>query len=570
MMKKSCFSNQVNFFIGLGVLLLSLGTLVSVDAPLIRHQTIIFQSQEGSRLVGTYYPGTIDAGVILFEGFGSDQVMMKNIASEFKGWGLHIFTFDFSGHGRSSGALGFDNAASDKLAYEILNATSEFQKLSGLDMHQIVGIGHSMGARMALRATMLQNSSFAGIILLGCQINLQTNVQASFFTGVEDTNLPWIQNLNSSNPSTNIVLVSGSFDDIIVPEAAHLLLDKLQEGGDVGYSRTLKIVPGVFHNYEIFSPRVIRLVKESVADNLQLLSIQGRPSLVPFKSIIRIIAWISFIVITFLSSKWLKPVLLSPKINLNGSTITISSNSIDSQTYITDPKRWVKAKMWLWLVSLPLFILLMGILVIIPLPQPVFNLIYVGFITAYGGTTALFYLLKPKTVGISGKLQGRSDKTNSSSIDIEWKPVIVLIGSVFLGLSLFMRSSWYYSFPLNIRLVWLFIYAVLSGFGFYIGAKERQLIMNSIDLTKERKSHLTKINNLIGFIPFFLLTVLYLLIQSYSGMLGSLQGLIILYWVYSVGDFIFKLTQQPILTASLQGLLLQWLVMPQNVLFKIF
>jgi alpha-beta hydrolase superfamily lysophospholipase len=66
--------------------------------------------------VGYYYPGEIEAGVLLLEGFGSDQVNMRSAASEFAQAGYHIFTFDFSGHGRSPGTLGYDNAETLRLA----------------------------------------------------------------------------------------------------------------------------------------------------------------------------------------------------------------------------------------------------------------------------------------------------------------------------------------------------------------------------------------------------------------------------------------------------------------------
>jgi esterase/lipase len=86
----------------------------------------------GDRLVGTYYPGTQPNGVLLLEGFGSDQVTMTSLSSEFAGSGWSVFTFDFSGHGRSPGTLTFDNAQTDRLAHQAIAALQQFTQLSGL------------------------------------------------------------------------------------------------------------------------------------------------------------------------------------------------------------------------------------------------------------------------------------------------------------------------------------------------------------------------------------------------------------------------------------------------------
>jgi pimeloyl-ACP methyl ester carboxylesterase len=65
--------------------------------------------------VSSYFPGRQGHGVLLLKGFGSDQVTITSLASQFPQVGWHVFTFDFSGHGRSPGALTFDNAQTDRL-----------------------------------------------------------------------------------------------------------------------------------------------------------------------------------------------------------------------------------------------------------------------------------------------------------------------------------------------------------------------------------------------------------------------------------------------------------------------
>lgn len=69
--------------------------------------------------------------MILLEGFGSDQMTMTSLASEFARSGWHVFTFDFSGHGRSPSTLTFDNAQTELLANQALSALEEFKLQSG-------------------------------------------------------------------------------------------------------------------------------------------------------------------------------------------------------------------------------------------------------------------------------------------------------------------------------------------------------------------------------------------------------------------------------------------------------
>ena len=175
--------------------------------------------------------------MLLLEGFGSDQVTMTSLAREFAGGGWHVFTFDFSGHGRSGGTLDFDNARTDRLAKQTLAALKEFQRNSGLAPEQIVIAGHSLGARVALQAASMSPQKVAGLVLLGTQVNLSTNVQSEFFTGTSDSDLPWVQALGPQNPPVPVLLVSGEWDDILTPAAARLLFGRLsgerftQQGG---------------------------------------------------------------------------------------------------------------------------------------------------------------------------------------------------------------------------------------------------------------------------------------------------------------------------------------------------
>jgi hypothetical protein len=107
--------------------------------------------------------------------------------------------------------------------------------------------------------------------LLGTQVNLSTNKQAEFFIGVSDSDLAWVQNLGPHNPATNIMMISGEWDDILTPEAASFLAEKLSSksispNSGVEYfedsnRRDFILLPRLLHNYEPFSPRVLANAK---------------------------------------------------------------------------------------------------------------------------------------------------------------------------------------------------------------------------------------------------------------------------------------------------------------------
>ena len=57
---------------------------------------------------------------------------------------------------------------------------------------------------------------------------------------------------------------------------------------------------------------------------------------------------------------------------------------VDEGLRVGNIRRFLWSKLWLWLAALPLVALIFGACVFIPLGVPVFNLIYVGFISGYG------------------------------------------------------------------------------------------------------------------------------------------------------------------------------------------
>lgn len=531
-----------------------------LDRPLSKSQSLEFTDGNQDVLAGTYYQGSQPYGVILLEGFGSDQVTMTSLASEFVRNGWHVLTFDFSGHGRSSGTLTFDNARTDRLANQILSAIPEFRRISGLKDDQVFLLGHSLGARVALQTATI-NSNVAGLILLGTQVNLSTNIQSEFFTGTSDIDLLWVQSLGSENPAAPILLISGSWDDILTPGNAELLFSKLTAGEydyQDGYFssrnshnaiRQQLILPNLVHNYEPFSSAVIKEIKIWLNDQFQT---EVSDSHLP---IIRIWSWVISLSGIFIFLTGIKEWFADEVVTNTQSTVEISNL-----------RKFLWGKVLLWLGALPFAAILGSIFFFIPVGKPVLNLIYVCFIGGYGILLLLLYKLG-KMPGVVGKLRNievqsfrfRNLLTPSHK---DRKRILFTIGftiAILIITAAYTRTGWFYVFPMNLRLIWLFIFTPFTALGFWIGLRESEM------LPKQGGIQLAQM--LIGLFPFFLYTILMAALGSLSGMIGGLQGLVILWLVLTFGNLIQKISHRPKLTATCMAILLYWLILPQGVLF---
>ncbi len=545
---------------------LAIGLIQVNDRALWAGQPVRVRAPDGEQLSATYYPGNRPGGVLLLEGFGSDQVSLRSAASEFAREGLHVFTFDFSGHGRSGGTLAFDNARTDRLARQALEALRVFQQLSGLDRRQILVMGHSLGARVALQAATLEPQSSGGLILIGAQVNLSTNVQAEFFTGASDAELDWVQALGPQNPAVPIFLISGTWDDILTPEGAQLLLCKLagsaarcqpfrRRFGDSYASREALLVPALLHNYEIISARVLSAAKEWAGYVLGVPITPQAPS-----AGIRIAAWLAGLAGITLGciglARWLPAAALAKHPNATAPHAHLA---------ITNMRRFLTGKLLLWLAALPFAALLSGFYFFLPIGVPVLNLIYVGLIGGYGLLMLLLYRLG-RVPGVQGRLSASLAFEARNDPRPSWKTTGCALAAsllIFIATAAFARTGWFYVFPFNLRLAWLALFALPTALGFWIGLKEMQMARSASGRASDGM-----MLALIGLAPFFVWNAFLVAIGSLSGLVGGLQGLVVLAWALIYGQVLRATGQRAWLAALLQSLLLYGLLLPQGVLFK--
>ena len=562
--------------LGIAMLGASIWAIRQGDAALAAHKTVSFTDPDGDWVQATYYPGRLPAGLMLLPGFGSDQVAMQSIASEFARSGVHVLTLDYSGHGRSPGGLSFDNAATDRLAFQALLGREVFKQIAGLTEKQIIMLGHSMGARVALQTGTIYPETASPMILLGPSLNLAPNRQADFFASVDDNTLKWVQQLGPSNPPANILVISGEWEDVLPVESANLLLDRLtgqeSQAGEIygslqdGNYRQWLLLPRLVHNYEAVSPRVIFAAKQW-AEMVWGLPADGEsgsasPLSSPAQTANRRIAWwlVGFagLALALMGGTqwagWRRPVD-SPDEAEQPEASTVQAPSV------TSLRRFLTAKLLLWLGAIPLALLLGAIIFFLPLNLPVFNLIYLLFIGAYG--ILLWYLYK---VGHMPGTKGRLPFEKVRPRPFGYSLLALIIAAALLALSAaYARTGFVYIFPVNDRLWWLLIFTPLAALGFWIGLHEYRIITRAAPQSLWPRLAV----GLIGLTPFILYTLLLALLGSISGMIAGLLGLAVLGLVLVFGTLVLRLTGHPWLAAILQALWLFWLILPQGPLFRV-
>jgi hypothetical protein len=457
--------------------------------------------------------------------------------------------------------LTFDNAATDRLAFQVLAARDKLVSLSGLAPDQIIFLGHSMGARVALQAATMDVRQSAGLILLGTQVNLETNVQSEVFTGVTDTDMAWIQSLGPNNPLTNVLMISGRWDDILSPANARLLLNKLVGGpagegepfGDLqaGTGRELLILDRLLHNYEIYAPLALTEAKEWAS------TIWGNPETPAAATASRrIMLWLLALGGIFLAvlggERWAASAL--PPLRTTPRTMSIEST-----------KRFLWSKLLLWVPAVPLSVLVAGSLFIVPLGLPVFNMIYIGFIGGYGLLMLLLYW-RGWMPGVEGRLPFGGTLAGRCKDSIPRTLLALFAAAVILVLATtYARSGWFWAPPRGDRLVWLLLFTPPTALGFWIGLHEWGMLWEKAP----RRGFLRLAALLTGLVPFFLWTLFQAALGSLSGMVASLQGLIILALVLASGALVQRLAERPWLSALIESVLLYWLILPQGALFSL-
>jgi len=359
------------------------------------------------------------------------------------------------------------------------------------------------------------------------------------------------------NPKTNILMISGDWDDILTPVAANALYEVIsgfemhnqEVVGDLerGNYREIVVLEKLLHNFEPFSPRVLSTSKTWAREVWGLpLDTQVTASTAKQRITLWVTGFAGILLGVIAAGRW-------TEINQN------ESDSLHWNVKILNLKKFLRGKLILWLASIPLILLVMGLVFLIHLNKPVINLIYVGFIGGYGLVLWGLYRWE-RMPGVSGRLPFTSHGGNSTNRLLAALGISLLLMVITAA---FARTGWFYVFAFNERLFWLLIFTPVTALGFWIGINE----MRIVNLVSPRQWGPRMAVILIGLVPFFLYAVLMVGIGSVSGLVGGLQGLLVLWLVFASGVLMQNVGRNAWLTALIQSVLLYWLIFPQGVLF---
>ncbi len=536
-MKKK-LTNLILMIAGLCSIALSLVFVLTSTFNAVGGRSVYFASSYKSdevTLRGTYFEKKdAEYAVLICPGYSCDQAKWRPVANIFLKNGISVMTFDYSGQGNSFGRIGFDNAKTDEIPKEIDDAASYLHDISSIDYEHIILMGHSMGGRAILRllydyniegaATTVSKKNIKNTILFSPEVNYAHNAQASLFASTDDQNdYPWKDYSPKAIEGTDVYLFGSSADDVvsdydILRISERLSGQKAQERGTTyfeaespyGSKVTVGIAPGVLHSYQMYSPTFANYVSDAIK------GITGKAS-----------AYQGF-VMSFVYAGWgfalLGLFLLLSSLAARPASIKEGVPPLEEDVpTIENEKSFLLRKLLLWLPGLLLGFLICCLCIILPFGSPVMNIPYMCCIAGYG-LAMLFFYRKGKFKGTSGKLPRPSFRIASSKRDIV-ECSIVLVGVLAL-VWFVLKMTMYNLLPYNIRLFWLLFATPLMAVGYYVSGVEGDMLKKA-----KAKWWTVLLYNLIQYVALFLFVLFYLCIGSYSGFIGQMQNMIIMYMV---------------------------------------
>lgn len=485
---------------------------------------------------------------LICPGYSCDRQKWRQIAGLFVINGISVMSFDYSGQGASSGTIGFDNARTDCIPVQIDDAIEKLHQISGIDYDHIILAGHSMGGRSILRLlydynypgaeTTVVKRPLAGAVLFSPEVNYHYNAQASLFAGTSDAEeLPWNIFDETCAGEVQVYLYGSTADDIVSHKDIKSIAERL------GSHATVGIAKGILHSYQMYSPEF------AVFMNSALESITGKKSeYFPYKILLVYFGWFGGLA-----------GLLLVLIGLNKGLVWKTDEQVPE---LNNPRAFLLWKLLLWLPGAVMAFLVCCICVLMPFGSPIMNTPYMCFIAGYG-IVMFFAYRKGKFKGTEGKLAPVSFKLNSDKTTVlkTFFTAFLLCWIVWYVL----RSTMYRLIPLNFRLFWVIFATILMSAGYYVSGCESDMLDRYRASVKIRVLY-----SLIQYVPLFLLVTFYMVLKSYSGMIGQVQNMLLMYiFCIPLGNYIKKMTGNRILGAVITAFLFQTIMITSAALIAL-
>lgn len=558
-------------FSGVFCLVLACALLFVLSVPTLGERTLSFASvykQSQVTLEGSYWEGQNGWAVLICPGYSCDRQKWRPFADVFAANGFTVMSFDYSGQGAASGTIGFDNAKTDAIPVQIADAIEELHTVSGVPYEKIILVGHSMGGRSILRllddyndpnaVTTVTRRPIGNVILMSPEVNYHFNAQASLFAGTsDDAEEPW-HSLNASCiTGTNVYLYGSTADDIVSDEDVlaiyrHLGGTNGPESGqgfvsmvnEAGSKVTVGITGEVLHSYMMYSPKFVSYVNDALSE------ITGEQMVFPAGKISLVYAGWFLALAGLLLTLW-------------GVNLGTEQAVTDCVPKLLDAKAFLLRKLLMWLPGTIAAFLICCLCVVMPFGSPVMNIPYMCFIAGYGLVMLWGYR--------KGSFKGTEGKLPKLKLGIHGeKKELLLCAAVTAGLCFavwfVLRMTMYRLIPLNARLFWVLFAAVLMAAGYYVSGCESDMLELSGASAAVRLLY-----NLIQYVPLFLLVGFYLVLKSYSGMIGQIQNMILNYiFCVPLGGFIRRRTGSRLLGAVVSAFAFQTLMITSAALIALF
>lgn len=234
-------------------------------------------------------------------------------------------------------------------------------------------------------------------------------------------------------------------------------------------------------------------------------------------------------------------------------------NAFEETLTLNSAKHFLVSKLILWLPGLVMALLICSIAAIMPFGSPIMNIPYMCFIAGYGLTMLITYSIG-KVKGVEGKLP--RPRFRLRALDGTTLQTYIVVLFVVIVVWYVLRSTMYRLIPVNYRLFWLAFSTILMTIGYYISGVESDM------LDSFGESTITKVlYSLIQYIPLFLFVLFYLVIKSYSGLIGQIINLFLMYILcIPVGNYLRKQTGNRALGAVVTAFLFQALMITSAAL----
>ena len=570
--------NLILLILGLCSMFISAALIFACSWNTFGGREVYFSStykEDNVTLNGTYFEKKdAEYAVLICPGYSCDRAKWRPMADVFLKNNMSVMTFDYSGQGNSYGRIGFDNAKTDEIPKEIDDAVTYLHEISSIDYENIILMGHSMGGRAILRLmydyhiegadTKVTHKDIRSIILFSPEVNYKHNAQASLFASTDDENeYPWKDYSPKAIEGVNVYLYGSTADDVvsdydILRISEHLTGKTAQESGATyfeetnayGSKVTVGVTNGVLHSYQMYSPTFAGYVSNSIH------GITGKASTYPsFLMSFVYMGWGFGLAGVFLV---LTALIARPKPIKEGEILVE-----EKVPEIRNMRSFLLRKFLLWLPGLLMGFLICCLCIVLPFGSPVMNIPYMCCIAGHG-LVMLFFYRRGRFKGTLGKLPRPSFKVHSTAKDI-LECVLASVGLIAF-VWFVLKMTMYNLLPYNIRLFWLLFATPLMAVGYYVSSVEGDMLKKA-----NAKWWITLLYNLIQYVALFLFVFFYLAIGSYSGFIGQMQNLVLMYLLtIPLGNYITKKLNNRLYGSLISSFLFQALMITSAAIIAMF